>query len=115
MSKVVVLTALQLEFKAVRHYLTNVQSVLHNGSRYEAGQFGDIEILIVEVGAGNTAAAAEATRAVEYFKPDTVVFVGVAGGIKDVVVGDVVVATKVYAYETGKESQFFCHAQKHLE
>ena len=107
MSKVVVLTALQLEFKAVRNYLTNVQPVLHNDSTYEVGQFDDIEILIVEVDAGNSSAAAETTRAAEYFKPDVVAFVGVAGGIKDVAVGDVVVATKVYAYESGKESQEF--------
>ena len=48
MSKVVVLTALQLEFKAARHHLKNVKSVTHNGSSYEVGQFGGLEILIAE-------------------------------------------------------------------
>src|SRR5690349_8278321 len=98
--RAVILTALPLEYEAIRTHLSNVREEVDKGNVYErgiciAGEW-QWEVGVVQIGAGNAVAAFEAERAIAYFVPDIVLFVGIAGGIKDVGLGDVVVATRVY-------------------
>jgi nucleoside phosphorylase len=105
-----ILTALGLEFNAVREHLTDVERVTHpKGTQYEIGRIAScgISVALVECGAGNVGAAIEAERAIDFFGPSVAAFIGVAGGLKDVDLGDVVCATKVYAYESGKAVESF--------
>jgi nucleoside phosphorylase len=96
-----------VEYRAVRAQLTGLREEVHpQGTIYERGTFAaggaTWDVGLVQIGAGNAGAALEAERAIAYFAPSVVLFVGVAGGLKDVAIGDVVAATRIYGYESGK-------------
>lgn len=106
--RALILTALPVEYAAIRAHLADLREEEDAvGTVYEVGTFGSGEsqwnVCLSEVGAGNVAAATLVERSLVHFRPTVAFFVGVAGGIKDVAIGDVVVATKVYGYESGKE------------
>ncbi|MEN2383502.1 MAG: SUMF1/EgtB/PvdO family nonheme iron enzyme [Gloeotrichia echinulata DVL01] len=106
MPSAVILTAILDEYSAVRTHLTNLQDVEHPlGNRSQRGEYDTWDVIIAEVGEGNIPAALETDRAIAHFHPDVILFVGIAGGIKDVKIGDVVVATKVYYYERAKAEE----------
>jgi nucleoside phosphorylase/energy-coupling factor transporter ATP-binding protein EcfA2 len=112
MLRAIILTTISIEYNAVRAHLNDLQEETHSeGTIYERGKFIDCDrtwdVGIVEIGAGNSQAALEAERAIRYFKPNVILLVGVAGGIKDVTLGDVVASTKVYGYESGKAEETF--------
>jgi nucleoside phosphorylase len=108
----VILTALAVEQATVVVHLENLQEVVHEaGTVYRVGSFTssttDWTVATAQIGAGNAGAAFEAERAVRQFDPEVTLFVGVAGGIKDVALGDVVAATDVYGYHSGKAGDTF--------
>lgn len=109
----VIITALGLERQAVVSHLSDVQRVPfpESGALYYVGDFvaakGKWQVVVAQVGRGNTTAAAGTERAIEQHRPKVALLVGVAGGLKDVRLGDVVVATKVYEYEAGKAGARF--------
>lgn len=105
---VVVLTALPLESQAVREQLTDVRVVEHpQHTLFDVGRVPGLpwRVAVVEIGDGNSGAAAHTERAIAFFRPAAVFFVGVAGSLRaEVALGDVVVASKIYLHHGGKES-----------
>jgi adenosylhomocysteine nucleosidase len=101
----VILTALNLEYDAVRATLADIRVRPHpTGTRFEVGRLGDRGHLVALtlVGKGNHPAAVLAERAIAEFAPAALLFVGIAGGLKEhIALGDVVVATHVYGYHGG--------------
>ncbi|MEV0196124.1 5'-methylthioadenosine/S-adenosylhomocysteine nucleosidase [Nonomuraea sp. NPDC050691] len=105
MSPVVILTALDLEYQAVREKLVGLRLHRHpQGTRFEVGRLanGQCHVVLAHVGKGNLSAAVLAERAIAEFQPAALLFVGVAGALHThIALGDVVVATHVYAFHGG--------------
>jgi len=111
--EVIILTALAIEYQAVINHLREPQEIIHaQGTIYHRGSFVNEQqstwhVAVAEIGMHGHRAAVETERAIAFFHPDYAFFIGVAGGLKDVQIGDIVVATKIYGYEAGKSSQSF--------
>jgi nucleoside phosphorylase len=109
MNRAVILTALPLEAHAVLAHLKDCRRERPpQGTIYSIGQFrtdqSSWEVAVAIVGPGNARSAQEAERAAQHLNPAVMFFVGVAGGRKDVAIGDVVFGDKVYGYESAKAS-----------
>lgn len=106
---IVILTALAVEQEAVLAHLVDVREHRHaQGTLFDVGALAghpEREVALGVTGQGTLAAATLTERAVAEFSPTAVLFVGVAGGLRDwLEIGDVVVGTKVYAYHGGKST-----------
>ncbi|WP_031040526.1 5'-methylthioadenosine/S-adenosylhomocysteine nucleosidase [Streptomyces sp. NRRL F-5650] len=105
---VLVLTALPLEYAAVRAHVGEREERVHrDGTRVEVGRLAGTSwhVALAELGMGAERAAALTTQLINWLRPEAVLFVGVAGSLKDdVEIGDVVVGTQVYEIHGGKQS-----------
>jgi nucleoside phosphorylase len=105
---VLVLTALPLEYAAVRAHVEKREELVHrDGTRVEKGQLPDTtwHVAIAELGMGAERAASLTTQLINWLHPEAIFFVGVAGSLKDDIgIGDVVVGTQVYEIHGGKQT-----------
>ena len=103
---VLIVTAIKAERKAVRKHLGNRKSRRVGQATADVGVFEGREralrVAVIEVGPGNISAASLTAMAVSAAQPEVVLMVGVAGGVKDLAIGDVVASSKIYWAEAGK-------------
>lgn len=105
---ILILTALEVERLAIEQHLKKIEPVSHpeTGTHYTKGTYrfngGSLEVIVARTDQTNVNAAIETERAISHFEPEYVFFAGVAGGLKDVEVGDIVIGRDVYGYERGK-------------
>lgn len=113
MNTIVIQTALALEQEAVLKKLTNVSDYEHPISKtiYKVGNYisvgNKLQIVVGRTNQTNLNAALETERVIQHFNPKYLFFLGVAGGLKDVNVGDIVIGTDVIGYERGKAKEEF--------
>ena len=103
---IVILTAMNLEYRAVRAQLSDITAHTHPmGTRFEVGHLDRCRVALALTGKGDQSAAVLTERTAAEFAPAAVIFVGVAGALQPHLgLGDVVAATHVYAYH-GATSQ----------
>ena len=108
---ILVLTALSIERDAVIDHLIGVKLEKHPhvSTDYHHGFFttpsGNIDVIVCRTDQTNINAAMETERAIQFYKPTHVFFAGIAGGLKDVKIGDVVIGSGVIGYERGKAEE----------
>ncbi|MEM8906215.1 MAG: 5'-methylthioadenosine/S-adenosylhomocysteine nucleosidase [Bacteroidota bacterium] len=108
MIDLVILCPLALEYEAMRQHLIDPQRIKSTawGRSYELGQMtgahGQWKVALMETGKGVEDLQAITQTVLYHLQPLYLFLVGVAGGIKDVGIGDVVVATEAYGYQWGK-------------
>ncbi|MET3535773.1 5'-methylthioadenosine/S-adenosylhomocysteine nucleosidase family protein [Chryseobacterium limigenitum] len=112
MKPILILTALEVERQAIEKHLTNIETENHpaTGTDYKKGEYikGDgtaVSVIVGRTDQTNVNASLETERALEYYKPAYIFFSGVAGGLKDVGVGDIVIGQNVIGIERGKEKK----------
>ncbi len=120
---IVFLTAIPLEYDAVIAHLPSGQiETRHNGgatyyvSEYVTPAKLRWQVAVRKLSAmGNYEAAQESIDAISDFFPSYMFFVGVAGGIKDVQLGDVVASSMARGYESVKVEEAVIKQRAHVE
>ena len=102
--------ALSEEYRAVRSFITDPRDTISSsGEACEHGEFGgrfcQWKIITYQIGPLQANAAAACTRAAMSWQPDVALFVGVAGSLRDLVIGDVVAADIVYGFQSREERE----------
>lgn len=111
--KAVIVTALGLEYNAIKLFLNEVNEIYINECELVCDK-GTIlfkesiwEVLLVQSGEHNISAAliTKAATSNLKFKPDIALFVGISGRLKDLEIGDVVVSKTIKNYDQGKSAE----------
>lgn len=104
---VFILTPIPVEHQAILAHLVSPAEIEVEGNYYVQGTVKDkpdLRVVLQLTGPGNTTVALATDKAIRHFQPMVVILAGIAGGVKDVEIGDIAVGTKFYGYESGKET-----------
>ncbi|MFF5013311.1 substrate-binding domain-containing protein [Streptomyces sp. NPDC001165] len=97
----VILTALQVEYDAVSARLEGLTRSSEKGTVFERGRLPGTPwtVVLAQTGPGNDNAALVTQHAYDLYRPRVLLFVGIAGGLKDDIrIGDVVIGERIYDY-----------------
>jgi adenosylhomocysteine nucleosidase len=97
-----ILGAFEQEVILIEDELTDKQENIIEGIRFVSGQLSGKSVVIAFTGIGKVNAAMTTTLLIEHFKPDKVIFTGIAGGVnQQLQPGDIVIAEKTAHHDMG--------------
>jgi nucleoside phosphorylase len=107
---ILICTPLALEYDAVLRHLSNIEEDHSFANlRCKRGTFENkdrqqIQIAVVETEPSIAKVSTATSKALAKFSPSVAILTGIAGGVKDCRINDIVVATEAFGYEHGKET-----------
>ena len=102
-SPVAILGAFDEEVEILEGQLVNPTAHTIEGIQCRTGTLNEQDVVIARTGVGKVNAAMTATLIIEHFRPNRVIFTGVAGGLNpDLQIGDIVIAQKTAQHDLGR-------------
>ena len=102
-SPVAILGAFDEEVSILDAQLVNPKAHTIEGIQFLTGTLNEQKVVIARTGVGKVNAAMTATLIIEHFRPNQVIFTGVAGGLNpDLQIGDIVIAEKTAQHDLGR-------------
>ena len=102
-SPVAILGAFDEEVAILEGQLVNPKAHTIEGIQFLTGTLNEQNVIIARTGVGKVNAAMTATLVIQHFRPNQVIFTGVAGGLNpDLQIGDIVIAEKTAQHDLGR-------------
>ncbi len=92
-SKIAILGAMDIEIKPILDNLESYEAVEYGNNKYYLAEYKGKELIIAYSKIGKVYSTLTATTMIEHFGAEAVLFTGVAGGLGELKVGDMVAAT----------------------
>ncbi|MHC4204975.1 MAG: 5'-methylthioadenosine/adenosylhomocysteine nucleosidase [Planctomycetota bacterium] len=97
-----ILGAFEREVTLLEDRLTESQEKQIEGIRFVTGRLHDRDVVVVWTGVGKVNAAMTTTLLIEHFKPENIIFTGIAGAVNpDLRPGDIVIGERTAHHDMG--------------
>ncbi|APD50050.1 5'-methylthioadenosine/adenosylhomocysteine nucleosidase [Francisella hispaniensis] len=99
MKKIAILGAMEIEIQPILDKLNSYETVEYANNKYYLANYQDKELVIAYSKIGKVFSSLTATIMIERFGVEALLFSGVAGGLQDLQVGDMIAATATVQHD----------------
>ncbi|MBK2256533.1 5'-methylthioadenosine/adenosylhomocysteine nucleosidase [Francisella philomiragia] len=99
MKKIAILGAMEIEIQPILQKLEKYETVEYANNKYYVANYNGIELVVAYSKIGKVFSSLTATIMIEHFGVDALLFTGVAGGLQDLQVGDMIAATATVQHD----------------